>query len=235
MLVDDPAKVEALKPWYRYVCKRPLSSDEFYPAMNRANVELIDVSATKGLERMTPTGFTANGKDYEIDCMIFASGFEVTSDLERRWGIDAIEGRDGQSIYDYWRRGPLTLHGTMTRGFPNQFYIGYIQGALNASVTEQFGRQGYHAAHIIGEALKRRLGSVEPSQESQEAYVKQFNEIGLDLAAFQMECTPSYFTNEGQVSAPWSLFRSWGYGWGHLEGMLEDWRAKGDMKGLELR
>src|SRR3546814_14892029 len=97
--------------------------------------------------------------------MIFASGFEVTSDLERRWGMEAVEGRSGLSIYRHWSEGPKTLHGTMTHGFPNQFYIGYIQGGLNASVTEQFGEQGRHIAYIISEALKRGVKSVEPSQE----------------------------------------------------------------------
>src|ERR1019366_7772756 len=117
-------------------CKRPLSSNDFYPTFNQPNVTLIDVSATKGVEAMTEKGFIANGQEYEVDCMIFASGFEVTSELERRWGIDQIRGRGGVSIYDHWRGGPLTMHGTMTHGFPNQFYIGYIQGGVNASVTE---------------------------------------------------------------------------------------------------
>ena len=65
--------------------------------------------------------------------MIFASGFEVTSDLERRWGIDVIEGRNGVSIYDHWADGYKTLHGMMTHGFPNLFFTGFIQGGLNAT------------------------------------------------------------------------------------------------------
>ena len=233
-LIKDPATAESLKPWYRHLCKRPLSSNDYYPAFNQPNVTLVDVSETQGLERMTENGFTANGKEYEIDCMIFASGFEVTSDLERRWGIDAVEGRGGQSIYDHWRNGPLTLHGTMTHGFPNQFYIGYIQGGLNASVTEQFGQQGRHAAYIISEALKRGIQTVEPTKEAQDAYVQHFADIEFDQSAFQMECTPSYFTNEGQVKAPWSLFRAWGHGWGAFDKLLEDWRTKGDMEGMSV-
>ena len=101
--------------------------------------------------------------------MIFASGFEVTSDLNRRWGIDVVQGREGRSIYDHWADGPKTLHGMMTHGFPNQFFIGYIQGGLNASVTEQFGKQGHHIAYIISEALKRGVAAVEPSKEAQDA------------------------------------------------------------------
>ena len=233
-LVENPAAVEALKPWYRHLCKRPLSSNDFYPAFNRPNVELIDVSATRGVEALTETGFVANGIEYPVDCMMFASGFEVTSDLDRRWGIDVVAGRDGRSIYDHWRNGPVTLHGLMTHGFPNQFYIGYIQGGLNASVTEQFGKQGRQAAWIIAETLKRGATSVEPTQEAMDAYVERFREIEIDLSAFQHECPPGYFNNEGEDKPNWGLFRGWGHGWDSFEAMLAEWRAAGDMTGLEL-
>ena len=233
-LVDDPKTAEALKPYYRFLCKRPLSSDDFYPTFNRPNVDLIDVSETKGLQSLTETGFIANGKEYPVDCVIFASGFEVTSDLERRWGMDVFEGRDGVSIYDHWRDGPKTLHGTMTHGFPNQFYIGYIQGGLNATVTRQIGGQSQHIAHIIRETLKRGAAAVEPSQQAQDDYVRHFVEIEVDLSAFQAECPPSYFNNEGEANPKWALFRSYGYGWTAFETLLDEWRSQGDMKGLIL-
>ena len=234
VMVKDPATAEALKPYYRFLCKRPLSSDEFYPVFNRSNVDLIDVSATKGLQEITPTGFIANGQEYAADCIIFASGFEVTSDLERRWGMDEVIGRHGKSIYDHWRQGPRTLHGTMTNDFPNQFYIGYIQGAINASVTEQFGRQGEHIAHIIAGALKQGATVVEPSAEAVDDYVRHFEEIEIDLSSFTGECTPSYFNNEGASNAKWALFRSYGHGWDAFQAMVEGWRAEGSMKGMKL-
>lgn len=234
-LVNDPKTAESLKPYYRALCKRPLSSNDYYSVFNQPNVTLLDVSDTKGVECITKKGFVANGQEYEVDCIIFASGFEVTSDLERRWGIDVVAGTNGQSIYDHWRQGPKTLHGSMTHGFPNQFFIGYIQGGLNASVTEQFGQQGYHAAHIISEAIKRGIGAVEPTKEAQDAYVKHFEEIEIDMSAFQRECTPSYFTNEGQVKSPWALFRSYGHGWTAFMNLLQSWRDKGDLEGLEQR
>lgn len=233
-IVEDPKTAEALKPYYRFMCKRPLSNNDFYPAFNQPNVTLIDVSDTKGLEAMTEKGFIANGQDYEIDCMIFASGFEVTSDLERRWGIEFVEGRGGESIYDHWRDGPRTLHGTMTHGFPNQFYIGYIQGAANSSVTEQFGQQARHIAHVVAETVKRGATSVEVKAEAQESYVRTFEEIEIDSSIFLNECTPGYFNNEGEKRPRWALFRSWGHGWDHFQAMLRDWREKGDLDGLEL-
>jgi len=231
-VIEDPAAAEALKPYYRFLCKRPLSSDDFYPTFNRPNVELIDVSETKGVQRLTEKGFIANGKEYEVDCMIFASGFEVTSDLERRWGMDVVEGRGGKSIYQHWSEGPSTLHGTMTHGFPNQYYVGYIQGGLNASVTEQFGEQGRHIAYIISEALKRGIASVEPSQEAQDEYVRRFHELEIDFSEFQRECPPGYFNNEGEDKPKWALFRSWGPGWDAFQQMVGEWRSKGDLEGL---
>ena len=233
-IVKNQAAAESLKPYYRFLCKRPLSSDEFYPTFNRPNVQLIDVADTKGVERMTANGFVANGKSYDVDCMIFASGFEVTSDLNRRWAIDVIEGRGGQSIYDHWSEGPLTLHGTMTHGFPNQFYIGYIQGGLNASVTEQFGQQGHHIAHIISAVLKRGATVAEPSKQAQDDYVRHFQEMELDMSGFVGQCPPSYFNNEGETRAKWALFRIYGPGWDAFQKLLQDWRDKGDLQGLNV-
>jgi len=233
-MVKDRATAESLKPWYRFLCKRPLSNNEFYPTFNRPNVKLIDVSATRGLERMTEKGFVAHGVEYGIDCMIFASGFEVSSDLDRRWGISVIEGRGGKSLYQHWAGGPRTLHGVMTHGFPNQFYTGYIQGGLNSSVTEQCGSQVHHIAYVISEAMKRGAKVVEPSQQAQDAYVRHYEEVAFDSSQFQRECTPSYFTNEGQVNAPWVLFRSYGPGWDAFQRLLSEWRNKGDLEGLVL-
>ena len=234
-LVDDPETADALKPYYRYLCKRPLSNNDYYPVFNQSNVELVDVSATQGLQKLTESGFVANGKEYEVDCVIFASGVEVTSSIERRWGIAAIEGREGKSIYDHWKDGPLTLHGTMTHGFPNQFYIGYIQGAVNASVTLQFGEQGRHAAYVISEVLKRGATVAEPTAQAQDAYVQEFEEKLVDVSEFQSLCPPSYFNNEGESDTKWALFRAWGEGWDAFQDRLTIWRNDGNLSGLRIK
>jgi cation diffusion facilitator CzcD-associated flavoprotein CzcO len=233
-LVKDKATAEALKPWYRFLCKRPASNDDFYPTFNRPNVKLIDVSGTRGVERMTAKGFVANGVEYEIDLMIFASGFEVTSDLDRRWGIDVIEGRNGLSIYDHWRDGYKTLHGITTRGFPNQFFTGFIQSALNASTTEQMSRHGYHIAHIIKEALARGITSVEPTQEAQDAWVTEIRGTAFDISQFTRECTPSYFNGEGSKKQRWYAGETYGPGWLAFEKVLQEWRDDGRLPGLEI-
>src|SRR6185437_13942961 len=111
---------------------------------------------------------------------------------------------------------------------------GYIQGGLNASVTEQFGSQGRHIAYIISRALQRGVAAVEPSLEAQEEYVRRFHEVEIDIAAFQSQCPPSYFNNEGDANAKWALFRGWGLGWDDFQKMLEDWRERGTLEGLVL-
>lgn len=241
-VVEDPETAEALKPWYRFLCKRPLSNEEYLHTFNRPNVTLLDVSDTRGVERMTETGFVHRGEEFEIDCMIFASGFEVTSDLDRRWGFEVLEGRDGLSLYDHWSDGYQTLHGMMTRGFPNQFFVGYYQGGQNSTTTEQFGRQGQHIAYIIKTALDRDLAAVEPSQEAQDAWVSHVRETAIDISAFQQECPPSYFNNEGQPDLDsegkqklrWYLGEGYGPGWPAFQALLREWRDRGDLAGLEV-
>jgi len=234
-LVDDPETAEKLKPWFRFPCKRPLSNEEYYPSFNRPNVTLIDVSETQGVERMTEKDFVADGREYEIDCMIFASGFEVTSELERRWGIPVVEGRDGISIYRHWDEGPQSLHGIMTCKFPNMYFTGYIQGGLNSSTTEQFNRQAEHIAYIVGECLGRGVKAAEPTRQAQEAYVRHFAEIEVDTSNLIRECTPSYYSNEGDEKPKWLLLRGYGHGWNAFMKLLADWRENGGLEGLDLR
>jgi len=234
-LVDDPATAARLKPWFRFFCKRPLSNNEYYPAFNRANVSLFDVSETQGVERLTPDGFVVDGVEYPVDCLIFASGFEVSGELERRWGIPVIAGRDGVSLYDHWGDGPETLHGIMTRRFPNMYFTGYIQGGLNASTTEQFNRQAEHVAYIVGECQRRGVAVAEPTQDGQDAYVSHFRAIEVDTSGVIAECTPSYYSNEGDTAPKWLLLRGYGHGWEAFRKLLADWRAAGDLAGLELR
>ena len=223
-----------MKPWYRFLCKRPCSNDDYYATYNRPNVKLIDVSSTKGVERMTQNGFVADGNEYAIDCLICASGFEVTSDLDRRWGVPVIDGRNGLSLYRYWADGYRTLFGLMAHGFPNQFFTGYLQGGFNATTTHQFSRQGYHIAYIIKEALNRGVKVVEPSQQAQDAWVKTIRETAIDLTQFQRECTPSYFNNEGSEKIRWYLGESYGPGWDAFEQLMQSWRDQGVLQGLLL-
>jgi len=226
------AKAEALKPWYRQMCKRPTFNDEYLEAFNRANVDLVDVSESKGVERITEKGVVANGREYEVDCIIFASGFEITTQFKRRTGIE-INGRDRHSLYDHWSDGYKTLHGFSTRGFPNWFYIGINQNALSVNMTAMFDDQAKHISYIIAETQKRQGTTVEPTQEAQDEWVALIKSLQINNQAFAESCTPGYYNNEGDASGG-LLGGTYTPGINQFNKLLEEWRREGTMKGLEV-
>src|SRR6202042_2699254 len=171
-LVDDPEAAEALKPYYRFMCKRPCSNDEYLPTFNRPNVTLVDVSESKGFERLTETGIVAGGVEYDVDCVIYASGFEISTEISRRYGISTIQGRDGLSLYSHWAKGFQTLPGMTSHGFPNQFFTGFTQAGVGANNTAMYDQQGTHIAYVISEALARGAVTVEPSRDAQDDWVR---------------------------------------------------------------
>ncbi len=231
--VRDPATAELLKPYYRVMCKRPTFNDEYLECFNRPNVTLVDVSATKGVERITERGVVANGREYEVDCIIYASGFETSGDLRRRTGVDVI-GRDGVRYDDVQRRGLKTLHGFCTRGFPNLFSIGISQNAFSVNMTSMFDDQARHIAYIVAEAMARGARTVEPTEAAQDAWVAQIGSPGSsDDGGFLASCTPGYYNNEGRPTGNVFLgaFRG---GITAFNRLLEEWRAAGTLEGLEL-
>jgi cyclohexanone monooxygenase len=236
-IVEDPEAAEALKPYYRFLCKRPCTNDEYLPTFNRPNVTLVDVSSTKGVERATAKGLVANGVEYEVDCIIYASGFEISTEISRRYSIDAIEGRDGLSLFDYWHDGYKTLHGMTSRGFPNQFYTGFTQVGISANIAANYELQGEHIAYIISEALARGALTVEPSQEAQDDWGKTIRETAIDMTPFNQQCTPGYYNNEGGGGGEGIRFylgEPYGPGFYAFGDLLTAWRDKGDLDGLVL-
>jgi len=241
-LVEDPKTAELLKPWYRYQCKRPTSNDEYYQTFNRPTVHLIDVSETQGVERLTEKGFVAGGVEYEVDCIMFASGYEVTSDLDRRWGFSVFEGRNGLSMYENWKGGYKTLHGMMTHGFPNLFTTGYYQGGLNSTLTLNFEEQVEHMAYIISEVMARGAAAAEVSLDAQDAWIKHMRDVEVDRTEWIAACTPSYFNNEGKPDVDengnekyrFYLGELYGLGWDAFIQVLEAWREHGKLEGLVL-
>ena len=236
-IVPDPDTAETLKPYYRFMCKRPCSSEEYLPAFNLPNVTLVDVSEAKGVDRLTESGIVANGVEYEVDCVIFASGFEISTEISRRYAVETIEGRDGLSLFDHWRDNYQTLHGITSRGFPNQFFTGFIQGGVSANTTAMFEQQARHIAYIIAEAQQRGATTVEPSRAAQEDWVATIRGLSIDTSEFELSCTPGYYNNEGRggrdgnASFLGDLYSPGFYAFAEL---LAAWRAEGGLAGLEL-
>jgi cyclohexanone monooxygenase len=234
-IVTDKKTAEMLKPWYRFLCKRPCFNDDYLPTFNRPNVTLVDVSASKGVERITEKGLVVGGVEYEVDLIVYASGFEVTTDSKRRYGIEVIEGRDGLSLYDHWATGYRTLHGMMSHGFPNQFFTGFTQIGLSANITAMYDQQATHIAYVIKELLARGATTVETTAEAQDAWVKEVR-ANLNLnAPFWQACTPGYYNNEGIAVNSSALFGEPYYkGYYAFDVLLKEWRDAGDLKGLTL-
>ena len=232
--VTNPDAAEALKPWYRQFCKRPTFNDEFLPTFNRPNVTLVDVSASKGVERITRTGVVANGVEYPVDCIVYASGFEISTAFRRRIGFE-ITGRDGLSLYDYYKDGFRTLHGHSSRNFPNWFYIGVGQNGLSVNMTAMFDDQARHIAYIISEAKARGAVTVEPTAEAEEAWVEVIRSVAIANRDFQNACTPGYYNNEGGERSGGLNGQTYTPGINRFNALLADWRAQGDLAGLELR
>jgi len=236
-IVEDGATAEALKPWFRFLCKRPLSNDDYLATFNRPNVTLVDVSESKGVEAVTPKGVVAEGDEYELDCIIYASGFEVTTEISRRYSMETIEGRDGLSLFDHWAEGYKTLHGMTSHGFPNQFFTGFSQGAVSANTTSMYEQQAEHIVYIIREALARGIASVEASKEAQDEWCRTIRENTFIDPQYAEECTPGYYNNEGGGGGEGirsNLGEPYGPGFYAFDELLREWREKGDLAGLVL-
>jgi len=231
-IVRDQKKAAALKPYYNQFCKRPCFHDQYLDTFNRPNVHLIDTDG-KGVERITEHGVVANGKEYEIDCLIYATGFEVGTDYTRRSGYQ-LYGRGGISLSDKWKDGVSTLHGMHSRGFPNVFIMSNSQSGFTANYPHMLNEQSKHLAYIIQECLARQVRVVEAGQDAEDAWVQTIISSAIMRQKFQEECTPGYYNNEGKPSALAARNGFYGHGPIAFAKLLEDWRGEGTLKGLEL-
>ncbi|KAM3416437.1 hypothetical protein BST61_g8032 [Cercospora zeina] len=232
-VVMNKETAEGLKPWYNQLCKRPCFHDEYLQSFNQNNVHLVDTKG-KGIERITEKGIVANGEEFGIDCIIYATGFELATDWSHRSNME-IYGRDGQTITDCWSTGASTLHGWTTRGFPNCFFVSIVQAALTPNFVHVTGEQATHLAYIVSQAIKKNVRSVEPTREAEDTWVQTIEKLAVLRASFLKECTPGYYNNEGTPSKTALRNASYGGGSPAFLKILEDWRADGKMEGLDLK
>ena len=189
-IVKDKATAESLKPWYNQLCKRPCFHDEYLQAFNNPNVHLIDTKGV-GIDRITEKGIVANGQEYDVDCIVYATGFELATDWSHRANIE-LYGRGGQTITDSWKNGASTLHGWTTRGFPNCFWVQIVQAALTPNFIHVTGEQAKHIAYVISNCMKRNIRTVEPTEEAEKQWVDTIVKLTKLRAEFLKECTPGY-------------------------------------------
>ena len=231
-VVGDAAKAESLKPWYNQFCKRPCFHDEYLATFNRPNVHLIDTQG-RGVECITENAVVVDGKAYEIDCLVYATGFEVGTSYARRAGYEVV-GRGGVTLTDKWKDGVSTLHGMHVNGFPNLLIMSNSQSGFTVNYPHMLNAQAQHLAYIVSECVQGQARTVETTKEAEEAWVQTIIDSALMRQKFQEECTPGYYNNEGKPSA--LAARNGPYGKGSIAfiALMEEWRAAGDMAGLAV-
>ena len=232
-IVEDPNTAEALKPWYRQFCKRPCFHDDYLPAFNRPNVHLIDTDG-RGIDRITEQGIVANGVEYQLDCIIFATGFEVGTDYSRRSGYE-VTGRNGETLTEKWSGGMETLHGIFSHGFPNLFIISPGQAGFTVNFPHLIDEQATHIAHVTQHALSEQISTVDLTADAEQAWVQQVIDKSRVSLPFLESCTPGYYNNEGQPKKRAAQNSSYGGGSIEYFQILADWRADGSFPGLDMQ
>ena len=235
-IVKDRATAQALKAWYRQLCKRPCFHDEYLQAFNVPGTHLIDTDG-KGVERITEAGVVAAGREYPVDCVIYASGFETGTAFHERAGYD-VAGRDGLRLSAHWADGMRTLHGIHTRGFPNMFIVQPSQGAnLISNVPHNLVEAGTTIARVIEHALTGGFTQVEVTGDEEDRWVELLKSAPRRLTVIgSPDCTPGYYNNEGEgPNAHTSLMLGYPEGAVAYFKYLEQWRASGLFTGLEFR
>ena len=231
-IVNDPAIAESLKPYYRQFCKRPCFHEDYLPTFNRDNVHLIDTDG-KGIDEITEQGIIANGELVELDCIIFATGFEVGTDYTRRSGYDLV-GKGGLKLSDKWADGMRSLHGLHTRGFPNLFIISNAQAAFTTNFPHAMDESAQHIGYIVNQCLSGNISMIEPSEDAEAAWVQEIISQARLSESFQASCTPGYYNNEGKPNPRSVQNASYGKGPNPFFKRMKAWREEGGMQGLEL-
>lgn len=232
-IVEDPAAAEALKPWYGYFCKRPCFHDDYLAAFNRDNVTLVDTHGL-GVQCITERGVVVDGVEHELDCLIFATGFEVGTEYARRTGFEVI-GRDGVTLTGQWRDGVRTLHGLHTHGFPNLFVESIAQSGFTVNFPYLLDVQATHVAWIINWALTQDVSELEATATAEQTWVDIVTSRSTGTADRARSCTPGYYNREGQADATTRQGSFFYGGPTEYETILTTWRSDGRLDGLEIR
>jgi cation diffusion facilitator CzcD-associated flavoprotein CzcO len=193
-IVEDPATAEALKPWYMFMCKRPCFHNDYLPTFNQPNVHLVDTRG-KGITEITERGPIFEGKVYELDLLIYATGFEV----QKTGTWNRIVGQGGLDLQDKYGEGIRTLLGIHTHGFPNLFIMGGYQASFNFNLTDVLQAQGDHIAACIDHARRNGHRTLDVKPESEEWWVQEVI-AHRGKTNRNHECTPGYYNFEGEFN-----------------------------------
>jgi cyclohexanone monooxygenase len=198
-IVKDPKTAAALKPYYPYGCKRPTFHDEYLPTFNLPHVHLVD-TAPSGVKEINERGIVHDGIEYELDVLIYATGFEWMG----TGSFNMIRGRDGRTLKEKWEaEGTKTFLGMHSSGFPNLLIMNGPQGGGGQFNFTRVSEM--HAKYIVWalETIKRRgARSIDVTQEAENDYADHCAQMDL-LSAPLRDCV-SYYNGEGNAK-PGSL------------------------------
>jgi len=226
-IITNPETAEAAKPWYNYLCKRPLYSDGFLQAFNNDNVTLVDTDG-RGVEAINETGLVAGGQQYDVDCIIFATGFDVGAAAHRVGGYELI-GRNGVTMDEKLSGGMRSVHGTQFSGFPNFHVVGGVeQGTTAFNFTHTLAMQADHAVDLITHCLDENVQAMEVTPEAEGRWYSQLEERHVDHMQFYEDCTPGFLNNEGDFKdKPTFIGGTFGGGALEYDQIIRQWRSDG--------
>ncbi len=234
--VLNPSVAESLKPYYGLFCKRPTFNDEYLDTFNRANVTLVDTDG-QGVDRISEGAVVAQGVSYDVDCIIYATGFEVGTTYERRSGFDVI-GRDAQSLGAKWDEvGIRTLHGMHSHQFPNLFVISQFQGGWTANYTQLLEEAANHVGFIVKHMLSSGHSIIEADRNAEHEWAELIaaNAVNGTGGIGGTNCTPGYYNNEGRPLDGPAYGAPYGFGSIAFFALMQQWRQSGEFDGVTFR
>jgi cation diffusion facilitator CzcD-associated flavoprotein CzcO len=194
-VVADPELRRKLTPQHPFGCKRPLLSNDFYPAFNDPRLELV----TDSIERITPTGVvTTDGVEREVDVLVLATGYAATKFVTT---ID-ITGRDGVSIHEAWRDGARAYMGVTTSGFPNLFML-YGPNMNNGSIIQMIEYQVEHVIEILTTMADEDLSWIDVRPEAMERFNVEVQRAIDGIDVWNTNCNTYYRSPDGRIVTQW--------------------------------
>ena len=196
---------------------------------------LVDTDG-RGVDRITPSGVVVGGREYPVDCLIFATGFEVGTDYTRRAGYDVV-GVGGLKLSEYWSDGMKCDVRDARPRLPQHVRAGPYPRGLHGQLSAPAGRGRHsHVPTFSGTPWTTTSARSRSSAETEAEWVQTITETARDMRSFQEQCTPGYYNNEGRPSeVRWIDCPVLGDGPIAFFQLLDGWRSAGDLAGLELR
>ncbi|MEU8797608.1 NAD(P)/FAD-dependent oxidoreductase [Spirillospora sp. NPDC048819] len=196
--VEDPVLREALIPGYPMGCKRILISSDYYPTLARPDVDLI----TDPIEEITPSGVRTAEREYDVDVIVYATGFQTTEFLSPM----KIAGRDGRELNEAWRDGAQAHLGITVSGFPNLFLLyGPYTNLGHNSIIYMLESQFRYVLGCVETLRRHGLGWIDVRPDVQDAFTREMQER-LRSTVWQAGCRSWYMDADGKVVNNWPGF-----------------------------